>query len=661
MSKFYITTAIPFVNAKPHIGFALETVQTDALARYHRLFGRQVRFLTGSDENSLKNVQTAEKEGIPTEALVKRNAKFFADMHDYLSLSNDDFIRTSSEERHKKGVEKLWQACLENGDIYKKRYQGLYCVGCEGFYTPDELVDGKCPEHETVPENIEEENYFFKLSKYQTQLEELIGSDQYLITPKTRKNEVLSFVRSGLEDISVSRSRERAKGWGIPVPGDPNQVVYVWFDALSNYINALGYADPGQLFKDFWTDCPERVHVVGKGIIRFHAVYWPAFLMSAKVALPHKLLVHGYITADGQKMSKSLGNVIDPEAITKRYGTDQVRYFLLSEISTTGDGDFSYTRAEQRINSDLANDYGNLASRIFKMMDNYCGGLVPEAGKPGSSDDELLSSATGLGLRVKDLVDKFDLNEAIVQTMDLVKLTNRYVESNAPWKLFKEGNQERINLVLYNAAEALRIASILLSPVMPGKCRELLLRLGVEEKDITLAKASEWGLLKAGQKISAGEPLFPRIDTKTKDEGRKQMTEENTKAESEITKPGASNSIQPTADSIKPVEELIDIDYFKKVKLRTAEIISAEKVPNADKLLRLQVKLGGETRQVLAGIAQWYTPESLVGQQVVIVANLKPAKIRGLESHGMLLAAQDKDGVVILTPQRKVETGGEVR
>ncbi|MDO9026711.1 MAG: methionine--tRNA ligase [bacterium] len=661
MSKFYITTAIPFVNAKPHIGFALETVQTDALARYHRLFGRQVRFLTGSDENSLKNVQTAEKEGIPTEALVKRNAKFFADMHDYLSLSNDDFIRTSSEERHKKGVEKLWQACLENGDIYKKRYQGLYCVGCEGFYTPDELVDGKCPEHETVPENIEEENYFFKLSKYQTQLEELIVSDKYLITPKTRKNEVLSFVRSGLEDISVSRSKERAKGWGIPVPGDPNQVVYVWFDALSNYINALGYADPGQLFKDFWTDCPERVHVVGKGIIRFHAVYWPAFLMSAKVALPHKLLVHGYITADGQKMSKSLGNVIDPEAITKRYGTDQVRYFLLSEISTTGDGDFSYTRAEQRINSDLANDYGNLASRIFKMMDTYCGGAVPEAGKPGSSDDELLSSATSLGLKVKDLVEKFDLNEAIVQTLDLVKLTNRYVESNAPWKLFKEGNQERINLVLYNATEALRIASILLFPVMPGKCRELLSRLGVEEKDITLAKASEWGLLKAGQKISAGEPLFPRIDTKTKDEGRKRMTEETNKAESEIAKPGTADSVQRTADSIQPVEEMIDIDYFKKIKLRTAEIISAEKVPNADKLLRLQVKLGGETRQVLAGIAQWYTPESLVGQQVVIVANLKPAKIRGLESHGMLLAAQDKDGVVILNPQRKVETGSEVR
>lgn len=647
MKRFYITTAIPFVNAKPHIGFALEIVQTDAVARYQRLFGRQVRFLTGSDENSLKNVQTAEIEGIGTAQLVARNAKYFAELKNYLNLSNDDFIRTSSEERHKKGVEKLWQACLASGDIYKKRYQGLYCVGCEQFYTPDELTDGKCPEHDAVPERIEEENYFFRLSKYQQQLEKIIESDQYLIVPKTRKNEVLSFIRSGLEDFSVSRSKERAKGWGIPVPGDPAQVVYVWFDALANYINALDYADDGELFKRFWTDCPERIHVIGKGIIRFHAVYWPAMLLSARVSLPHKLLVHGYITADGQKMSKSLGNVIDPEAVAARYGTDQTRYFLLSEISTTGDGDFSYARMEQRLNSDLANDYGNLASRVFKMVESYCQGAIPKAGKMEGSDDELKSIAVGLGEKVKLQVEQFNLNQALVSVLDVVKLTNRYVESNAPWKLFKEGNQERINTVLYNAAEALRIASILLSPVMPGKCRELLAKLGIEEKDITLANAGQWGLVKPGQKISAGEPLFPRIE-KNNDKRDKKVEE------------AKIPEIEDRKTEIVP-EDLIDIDYFKKVKLRTAEIISAEKVPNADKLLRLQVKLGQETRQVLAGIAQWYTPESLVGQQVVIVANLKPAKIRGLESQGMLLAAQDQEGVVILTPQRKTESGSEVR
>ena len=652
MKPYYITTAIPFVNAKPHVGFALEIVQTDALARYQRLFGRDVRFLTGSDENALKNVQTAEKEGIPTAELVARNAKFFADMHDYLSLSNDDFIRTSSEERHTRGAQKLWAACFAQGDIYKKRYKGLYCVGCEKFYLPEELVNGKCPDHDTVPEMIEEENYIFRLSKYQDKLDRLIDSDEYQIVPKTRKNEVLAFIRGGLQDFSISRPVQRARGWGIPVPGDPSQVIYVWFDALSNYINALGYADEGELYKKYWAGCPERVHIIGKDIIRFHAVYWPAMLMSANVPLPHRLLTHGFITIDEQKISKSLGNVIDPESLAAKYGTDQLRYFLLREISTTSDGDFSYARLEQRINSDLANDYGNLASRIFKMIGTFCGGALPAAGTMEGQDEELKKLALELGPKVQQSVEAFDFNDALEETLNLVRATNRYVESNAPWKLNKEGNRTRIDTVLRTATEALRIATIALLPVMPSKCLELLTRMGLGQPDATWDNAARWGLLKPGTRIAASEPLFPRIDTKTKAEGGKRM-EENGKIVETVKQ--ETVNVQPATD------ELIDIDYFKKVKLRTAEIVVAEKVPNADKLLRLQVRIGEETRQVLAGIAQWYQPEQLVGQQIVVVANLKPAKIRGLESNGMLLAASDEGGVVILTPQRRMATGSPIK
>jgi methionyl-tRNA synthetase len=658
MNAYYITTAIPYVNARPHVGFALEIVQADALARYQRLFGRDARFLTGTDDNSLTNVQAAEREGVPVAELVARNAKSFEALKDQLNLSHDDFIRTSTEERHRRGVVKLWRACEAAGDIYKKRYQGLYCVGCEQFYTPDELADGKCPDHGTEPESIEEENYFFRLSRYQGQLEQLIESDAYHIVPKTRKNEVLSFIRSGLQDFSVSRSIQRAKGWGIQVPDDPSQVVYVWFDALSNYINALGYADQGPLYRKYWTECPERVHVIGKGIIRFHAVYWPAMLLSAGVPLPHKLLVHGYITINGQKMSKSLGNVVEPEAAAARYGSDQLRYYLLSEVSTTGDGDYSDARMAQRINSDLANDYGNLASRIFKMVESYCGGLVPEVTKMRHDDQELKSLALGLGDKVEGLVEQFDLNGVLAAVMDTVKATNRYVESNAPWKLFKQGDQERIDTVLNTAAETLRVCSLLLYPAMPGKCKQLLDQLGTDGEP-SLEQAKTWGLVRPGTRVAVGEPLFPRIDAKTTLRLRSGLEKEGGKRMEEESK--TKEEVKSEKENVLSGEELVDIDYFKKVKLRTADVISAEKVEGADKLLRLQIRIGEDTRQILAGIAQWYPPESLVGKQIVVVANLKPARIRGLESNGMLLAAQDQEGVVILTPERRTESGSGIK
>jgi len=366
-NRFYVTTAIPYVNAAPHIGFALEIVQADAIARYHRLIGDDTFFLTGTDENALKNVQSAEKAGVPVKKFVDRNSQRFEDLKGALNLSFDDFIRTT-EERHVKGAQKLWQAC-DPDDIYKKGYRGLYCIGCEQFYTEKELVEGKCPEHGTVPETVEEENYFFKLSGYQEQLIKLIESDELKIIPATRKNEVLSFIKGGLEDFSISRSNKRAKGWGVPVPGDESQVAFVWFDALSNYINALGYANDGEKFKKYWLENPNRTHVIGKGIIRFHAVYWPAMLLSAGISLPTEIFVHGYLTVDGQKISKSLGNVIDPFALVEKYGTDPVRYYLLAKFSPFEDGDFSEAKLKETYNSDLANGLGNLVSRVAKLAE----------------------------------------------------------------------------------------------------------------------------------------------------------------------------------------------------------------------------------------------------------------------------------------------------
>ena len=648
MNKFYVTTPIYYVNDEPHIGHAYTTILADVLSRFHRLFGDQTFFLTGLDEHGQKVQEAAAKRGVSPQEHCDQMSARFTGLWGKLEITHDDFIRTT-EARHQAVVQKVLQELYDQGQIYPAEYDGWYCTPDERFWTEKDIKDGNCPDCGRPVSKITEKNYFFKMSQHQQWLIDEITSGRMEIGPETRKNEVLGFLKKPLNDLCISRPKKRL-AWGIELPFDAEYVTYVWFDALINYVSALGYQSPDdRKYQEFW---PSALHLLGKDILTTHSVYWPTMLHAMGVKTPRMVLAHGWWLIDESKMSKSQGTVVRPLEMADKYGVEQLRYFLMKEMNLGADANFSEEALVSRINSDLANDYGNLVSRVFKMIDSYCAGALPEVAVLGSSEGELITGIKGLGAKVKTLIDDLEPNKALEEILEQVRATNRYVESNAPWKLFKEGNQERINLVLYNAAEALRIASILLYPVMPGKCRELLSRLGVEEKDITLAKASEWGLLKAGQKISAGEPLFPRIDTKTKDEGRKRMAEE-TKA--------PENVKQETVNAQPVSEELIDIDYFKKVKLRTAEIIAAEKVPNADKLLRLQVKLGEETRQVLAGIAQWYTPESLVGQQVIIVANLKPARIRGLESHGMLLAAQDKDGVVILNPQRKVETGSEVR
>ncbi|MCX6785885.1 MAG: methionine--tRNA ligase [Candidatus Komeilibacteria bacterium] len=472
--KFYITTAIPYVNAPPHIGHALEMIQADVLARYRRTAGDEVFFLTGTDENSLKNVQAAEKEGMSIKDFCARNSQIFHDLKEALNLSFDQFIRTT-EERHFAGAQKLWLACKKE-DIYKKKYKGFYCVGCEAFYAARDLMDGKCPEHKTVPEVVEEENYFFKLSNYQNKLLNLIESDKYKIVPEGRKKEIISFIKMGLEDFSISRSISRAHGWGVPVPGDEEQIMYVWFDALSNYITALDYATNDPLYKKFW---PADMHVIGKGIIRFHAVYWPAMLLSAGLTLPKELFVHGYINVEGEKMSKSLGNVIDPFELVGRYGTDAVRYYLLKQINPVEDSDFSIVKFEETYNADLANGLGNLAARTANLIEkNFPTNLKIKKSR---------NQKNGIDKHIEEY--RFDL--ALKEIQELITATDQLIDRTKPWALVKTDIKQAEKVLAEAAAQILAIAKAL-QPFLPATAEKIIAQFTAE-------------------RIVKGESLFPRV------------------------------------------------------------------------------------------------------------------------------------------------------
>ena len=512
--RFYITTSIPYVNARPHIGHALEFVQTDAFARFHRLMGDDTRFLTGTDENSLTNVLAAEREGISTSELVERNAATFIGLTEILNISNDDFIRTAVEERHVEGARKLWQACADNGDIYKKHYSGLYCVRCEQFYTEDELDNGLCPEHHIPPELVEEENYFFRLSRYGDKLLELIDSGELRIIPETRRNEVRSFVARGLEDFSLSRSRTRARGWGVEVPGDPDQVMYVWFDALANYITALNYGLGGDLYKHYWIDNPERVHVIGKGILRFHAVYWPGMLLSAGQPLPTTIFVHGYLTIDGEKMSKSLGNVVDPADLVERYGSEAVRYWMLREVPPTGDADYTDEKLERRYNADLANDLGNLLNRTVSMIQRYRGGAIPTPSGKGES-----LGAEELSAQIQTfMAEDYDPQSALSAIFESVVRANRYVEETAPWVLSKaeragdEDARGKLDTALYSLAETLRIVATALRPFLPETSGRIAEQLGVSGSERPWIDELGWGQIEPGTQVAKPQPIFPKLE-----------------------------------------------------------------------------------------------------------------------------------------------------
>lgn len=518
-NRYYITTAIPYVNALPHIGFALEIVQTDAFARYHRLLEEDTHFLTGTDENSLKNVLAAEREGIPVRALIDRYASVYVELTRVLDISNDDFIRTAADPRHGVGARAFWEACDRNDDIYKQTYVGLYCVGCEQFYTDDELVDGRCPEHGTVPEWVEEENYFFRLSRYGDQLAELIDSGQLRIIPETRRNEVRSFIAQGLQDFSISRSRGRAREWGIEVPGDPSQVMYVWFDALTNYITALGYGSDAALYQRYWVENQERVHVIGKGITRFHAVYWPAMLLSAGQPVPATIFVHGYLTVGGAKISKSLGNVIDPLALAGQYGADPLRYWLLRGVPPTEDTDFTIEKFERRYNADLANDLGNLLQRTVSMIHRYRKGQIPEPGAAEAVDRDLEATASDLTGRIHSAMgEDYDPQSALTAIWDLVVRANRYVEQTAPWVLAKAARSgdttaaQRLDTVLYHLAESLRLTAQALRPFLPSTAERMAEQLGVSLATESWVTALGWGRLAPGTQAAEPHPIFPKIE-----------------------------------------------------------------------------------------------------------------------------------------------------
>lgn len=506
--KFYVTNAIPYVNGVPHLGHTLEFVISDVINRYHRLSGEKVKFTCGSDENGEKILQAAKKEGVKPQALADRNTKKFWEHVQHLNVQFDVWRRATDQALHWPGVQRLWKRCFKNDDIYKKTYKGLYCVGCEAFYTKSELVKGKCPEHLRQPEEVAEENYFFRLSKYQDRLLKLIENDKLKILPAKRKNETLGFIRRGLKDFSVSRPKKRLGGWGIPAPGDESQVMYVWFDALTIYMTAVGWGYDEKLWQKWW---PADIHVIGKGIYRFHTVYWPAMLMSARLPLPKAVLVHGYVTSGGQKMAKSLGNVVDPEEILKKYGTDSVRYYLLKEIPTQSDGDFTEERFKEIYNADLANGLGNLTARIISMAHKFTKGEVPKVDKnPEKHPLQIFEKQTRNDL--DKYIQVYEFHRALASIWRLIHKVDKYIDENKPWELVKQGKQKEINWVVYGLLDVLKDIAWLIYPFMPKAANQIGKTLNLKEITNQSVYKDSWTNIKPGTRIKKIDSLFPRLE-----------------------------------------------------------------------------------------------------------------------------------------------------